>query len=525
LARPVKTGTGLTVSLLVAILALVIGTVASPVDSAENNVAFPLLVKPGKRYLEDSAGRPFLIHGDTAWSLIADLPRDEVERYLDDRKRRGFNTILVSLIEHRFATNAPANAYGEHPFHGQPYNALAGLSRWFPIDSLRYYVTSLATRFVDFTRPNEAYFVHADWVLRRAAEKGFLALLAPCYVGYQGGSHGWYGAMAANGEDRLRRYGAYLGRRYRDFDNILWVHAGDFNPPRKSLVTAVAEGIAAEDPRALHTAHGAPETAALDYWRGESWLSVNTVYTYEPVYAAALKQYARRAAMPFFLIESTYENEHDIEERDLRMQAYQALLSGAAGQVFGNNPIWHFKGVGLYSAPMDWRQALESPGARSMTHLGELFHELPWWRLKPDTDDRFLTGGFGDNAERAVAARSDDRLFGMVYAPSHRDITVDLSKLAGPKIDARWYDPAEGVFSTVDGSPFPAEGERIFTPNVDDVADPKDWVLLLHSHNDAANIRPPVGGSRPDGTSCSQGLCPRGVGVSPQEQATRRWDF
>ena len=75
--------------------------------------AFPLAVRPGERYLDDAEGRPFLIHGDTAWSLIADLTREDVDLYLRDRRARGFNTLLVNLIESRFATNAPANAYGQ----------------------------------------------------------------------------------------------------------------------------------------------------------------------------------------------------------------------------------------------------------------------------------------------------------------------------------------------------------------------------------------------------------------------------
>ena len=64
----------------------------------------------------DAVGKPFLIQGDTAWSLIAQLTREDADLYLEDRRARGFNTILVSLIEAKFATNAPANAYGQPPF-------------------------------------------------------------------------------------------------------------------------------------------------------------------------------------------------------------------------------------------------------------------------------------------------------------------------------------------------------------------------------------------------------------------------
>ena len=114
---------------------------------------------------------------------------------------------------------------------------------------------------------------------------------------------------------------------------------------------AIAEGIREVDPAALHTAHGSRETPALAYWEGESWLQVNNIYTAQPqswssspVYAAALAQYARPERMPFFLIEGVYENEHEATEQHLACQAYQAVLSGAAGQVFGNNPVWHFDG-------------------------------------------------------------------------------------------------------------------------------------------------------------------------------------
>ncbi len=298
--------------------------------------------------------------------------------------------------------------------------------------------------------------------------------------------------MVANGLDRLRRYGEYLGRRYRDFTNILWVHAVDYNPPDKDLVKAIAEGIRKFDPRALHTAQGAPETAAIDYWQGEPWLEVNTVYTYKPVYLAALEQYARPERMPFFLIESNYENEHGVTERRLRTQAYQAVLSGATGQVFGNNPIWHFDSQerGLlqtvlgFIGPETWQRAIGSRGAKSMTRLHDLLATRPWWLLEPDTDETLLTSGLGSEFERALAARAADGSFAILYLPSHRDIVVDLGELAGPWITARWYDPADGQFFAVGDSSFRATGSRQFTPEpIENSSGFDDWVLILESHS------------------------------------------
>ena len=432
---------------------------------------FPLVAPPGQRYLEDSAGQPFLIQGDAAWSLIADLTREEVTLYLEDRGARGFNTILVSLIEARFARNAPANAYGERPFRTRPFELLAVLDDLIPMVS-----------FADFSAPNDAYFAHADWVLREAKKRGFLVMLTPSYVGWNGGSQGWYRAMSANGIDRLRQYGEYLGERYRDFDNIMWVHAGDYDPPNKDLVRVIADGIRRFQPGALQTAHGAPETAISEYWRNEDWLTIGNVYTYGPVHSAVFDQYAADDQLPFFLIESGYESEHGITDRQLRMQAYQAVLGGATGQVFGNNPIWHFEAPGLYPAAVTWQQALDSSGARSMTHLRALLTDLPWWLMLPDRSHSLLAVGQGGDDDRAVAALAADGSFALAYLPSAREIAIAMDGFAGRRVDARWFDPAEGTFATIAGSPFAATGQRTFRPDsLENGSGQDDWVLVLNA--------------------------------------------
>ncbi len=202
---------------------------------------FPISVAKGQRFLLDGEGRPFLIFGDSAWSLLTQLKREDAELYLEDRRRKGFNTLLVNLIEHRFADNAPRNAYGERPF-------LQGS---------------------DFSTPNPRYFDHAEWVLRRAADKGFAVLLAPAYTGAGGGEEGWYQEMVANGPEKLGVYGLYVGNRFKELNNIIWVHSGDYNPPQKELVQVVAKGIRSAQPQALNVAHNAPETNGLDYWSSD----------------------------------------------------------------------------------------------------------------------------------------------------------------------------------------------------------------------------------------------------------------
>lgn len=426
---------------------------ASPPASPAGRTEFPLRREGAKRHLVDANGGAFLLQGDSPWSLLVEATREQVDQYLDDRVSRGFNTLLTNLIEHEFASNPPRNAYGDAPFVNG-----------------------------DFAQPNEAYFAHADWVLRRAASKGFLVLLVPAYAGAGGGSQGWYREMIDNGSAKMRTYGRYLGQRYSSYTNILWTHGGDYNPPQRALFTEIAAGIREFDTRALHSAHCGPGTAAVEYWGGQPWLQVNSVFTYESVYSRSLAQYARSDAMPFFFIEGRYENEsNDGDEHRVRVQAYQTLLCGAMGQLFGNNPVWHFATGGIWPYSGTWQQALDSPGARSMTHLSAAFASRAWWNLVPDARNTFLTSGLGSNMDRAVAARSSDGTFAMAYLPSARAVSVNLSQLAGPRVAARWFDPSAGAYTAVTGSPFAATGSRSFQPSQNNASGHGDWLLVLES--------------------------------------------
>jgi hypothetical protein len=381
--------------------------------------------------------------------LIAELTRHDVDRYLADRRSRGFNTLLVNLLEHAFASKAPANAYGDAPFKTPG----------------------------DFSTPNEAYFAHADWVLRRASSMGFLVLLAPAYIGFRGTSHGWWREMVSSGPEKLREYGRYLGRRYSRLKNIVWVQGGDDNPAIEGVVDAVAAGISEADPDALQTGHPAPESATLDTWNGRTWVDVNTVYTYKDVYVHSLAAY-RRSELPFFLLESAYEDERPVSVRRLRAQAWNALLTGATGEMFGNNPIWHFTGPGLEAPPRRWQQALNSPGARSMSIVAQVYGSLPWWRLVPDVvGAKLLLEGRGTGEQRAVAALACDGRWALAYLPGAGTVTLELGSFRGSRVTLTWIDPTSGTRSpATPGSTRTTRDVRLSTPGRN-AGGAEDWLL------------------------------------------------
>ncbi len=177
--------------------------------------------------------------------------------------------------------------------------------------------------------------------------------------------------MLANGPEKCRNWGRYVGRRYRSFDNLVWVMGADRNPEKaREAVDAVAFGIKEFDDRHLFTAGSEPEYSAIDRYKDGGWLDLNSTYTYGIVHQKLLDDYNRVPVMPFFLLETTYEGEHNASAVQIRRQAYWAVLCGGTGQFFGNRPIWGFEpGMG----GRDRRRRFSGHDARESTvHVASL---------------------------------------------------------------------------------------------------------------------------------------------------------
>ena len=433
---------------------------SGPAQAMQTAVRGALAVSGNHRYLVDAENVPFLLQGDAAWSLMVTLGKADVSLYLSNRREKGFNAVLVNLIEHKFCKNPPRNAEGEQPF------ATPG----------------------DFTTPNERYFAHADWIIREAAKNGIYVLLAPIYLGYVGTDEGWFKELIALSPDKCLEYGRFLGRRYKDFDNIIWVMGGDRNPDSAlERVDLIALGIKEHDDAHLFTAHCAPENMAFSQYGGGGWLNFNTVYTYQLIHPQLYSAYRKEPAEPFILIESSYEGEHNSSDVQIRRQAYWTILCGGCGHVFGNNPIWHFDGPGLFPVNVTWQQAMDLAGSVSMKHWGNLFRSRKWYELVPDMKHEVVTKGLGEflGLDYLATARTADGSTAIAYMPTRRSITVDLSRISGSQAQAWWFDPRSGAANTA--GTLATRGLREFSPPGEG-----DWVLVL----DDASKRLPKPGDR-----------------------------
>jgi hypothetical protein len=257
------------------------------------------------------------------------------------------------------------------------------------------------------------------------------------------------------------------------------------NPSDDAVVLAVARGIRSQDHTHIQTIElNYVNSASLDDPRWRGVLGLDAVYTYYPTYAEVVKEYSRKDFLPVFMVEAGYEFEQNTSAISpgtpyvLRRQEYWSVLAGAAGQFYGNHYTWQFAN--------GWKQQLDTPGSLQMGYLAKLFDGLPWFRLVPDLGHRIVTAGFGtfastgnvESSDYVTTAVTPDAKLAVSYLPAGGTLTVDLARFAGP-VRGRWYDPTNGSYSPVSGSPFPnTKAVELAPPGRNAGGDP-DWVLVL----------------------------------------------
>jgi hypothetical protein len=436
-----------------------------------------MALSPDKTHLINTfTNKPVFITGDAAWSLIAQLSDQDVETYLADRARRGFNAIIVNLPEHMYANHAPANFFGDAPFTGNT-----------------------------FSTPNEPYFAHADHVISRAAAHGITVFLFPAYLGH--GSHdcnaqneGWGTDMERASDPVMHAWGVYVGNRYKSFPNIVYVIGCDADPrtcspPLVGKLNAVAAGIKSVDSVHLMTADNASLQSSLDVFSGYPWLNISYLYGASDV-AKLNAEYSRPDFLPFLQGEDEYEGEHSstsITPLLLRTRQYWSVLSGAyLGSFFGNNPIWCFSETNPASAvpcrkDTTWKAQLDSPGSVGQSIFGKLFRSREHWLLAPDIHHTVVTAGYGSGATLTTTARTRDgqTIISDIPNGSSTTLKVDMSKIksSGNTAKCWWFNPRDGSAKLI--GTFPNSGSRDFT-----APDANDWLLVI---DDARAKLPPPG--------------------------------
>lgn len=449
-------------------LLLVIGLLHS---EAVYGVSFPLKISSTHpRILGDQNDAPFLVVGDSPHSLLVNLSSSDAAAYLIDRAARGFNSLWIELL-------------------CVPYTG--GRTNGALLDGTKPFTRTLpGTTSYDFTTPNEAYFSYVDHIVRIAATNGLVIMLDPIDPA------GLLPMALNNGAARCRAYGQYLGNRYKDFPNIIWLHGNDFQnwdvASNDTVIAAVALGIKDKDPNHIHTVElNYQASSSLDDPNWKPIVSLNLAYTYYATYAEVLHAYNQSTNIPVFMGEANYECETNNEEDGgslhiLRMQEYWTMLAGATGQLYGNHYTWTF-------AP-GWQIHLDTPGVTELGYMNGFFGGRKWYELVPDQAHAFVIAGYGkfistgppatkaggrfSSNDYVTAALTPDGSLGMAYLPQGGTITVDMTRLQNG-LTARWFDPSANTYQAIAGSPFSNGGTKEFTTPGRNRAGVPDWVLVI----------------------------------------------
>lgn len=432
----------------------------------------PLRVSDNHRFLVTADGKPFFWLADTAWQLIHDLTREEVDFYLKNRAAKGFNVIQTVALAEYGGLDRP-NPYQHLPLHER--------------DPARPDV-----------REGDDYWKHVDYVIERAAQHGLYIALLPTWGSYvtrdyfDGKVNGIF--TPANAES----YGRFLGQRYRAASNIIWMLGGDRAAPTeeaKAVWRAMARGIAVgasgrEDySKVLMTFHPAGPGDSADYFHNDEWLDFNGIQSSHGPAIANWKMierdYHRTPVKPVIDLETTYDEivfgkQTTPLSGDLaRRAAYWAVFAGASGHTYGHNSIWQMYAPGQHAmagATTTWREALDAPSATQMGYLRTLIESRPFLTQEPDQS--LLAEEPIGPLEHVAALRGDD--YALIYTPTGKPLRVRLDKLTGKEVKAWWFDPRTGMFSNV--GQFTKDDEHEFSP----VGQPgvgNDWVLVLDARH------------------------------------------
>jgi hypothetical protein len=423
-----------------------------------------LKVSDNKRFLITSDGKPFFWLGDTAWELFHRLTREEANKYLRDRKEKGFTIIQAVVLAEMDGLHVP-NPYGEIPLEND-----------------------------DPTRPREAYFQHVDYIIDKAHELGIYIALLPTW-GDKVFKHRWGIGPEIFTPENAALYGKWIGNRYKDRKNIVWVMGGDRNPRNerelsiwRNMANGIGEAAGGHD-KVLITFHPQPndldEAGSSKYFHNDEWLDFNMLQTghcrENNVWDRIQVAYNKAPVKPVLDGETLYEdhpvcfNASDLGTSsafDIRKHAYLDVFAGAFGHTYGCHDIWQ-----MYTAnrtPVNgphlfWYVAIDLPGAKQMKYLRMLIESRPMLDRVPDQS--LINDARGTN-DRIQATRGKDYIF--VYSSEGIKFTLNPDKITGKEISARWYNPKNGEVQEI--GRFPKKSKEFAPPSS---GYGEDWVLIV----------------------------------------------
>ena len=421
-----------TLSITLLVLAALSATAASTYKPWSHG---RLTVTDNGRYIIHADGTPFFWLGNTAWLLPERLTREEAEYYLNKEHELGYNVEQIQVLN-----GTPTfNIYGR-----QANDESFDCSRFS-------------------TSGQYGYWEHLDYIIDIAAANG-IYIAMDCVWGSQ---------IDILDEKKAALYGKFLGERYKDKPNIIWLIGGDIRGDKKPEVwDALARAIRKADANHIMTFHPRGRTTSAWWFNDREWLDFN-------MFQSGHRRYGQRRGDGDYTIKDNTEEDnwryvdmsfeveplkptidgepsyedipqglHDLDaprwqDYDVRRYAYWAVFGGAFGHTYGHNSVMQFIRPGLlasFGAEKPWWEAMNDPGYGQMRYLKWLMLTFPFAERIPDQS--IIAGTNGERYDRVIATRGDDYL--LVYNYSAKPMSIDLTKICGDKKKVWWMNPADG---------------------------------------------------------------------------------
>jgi hypothetical protein len=389
-------------------------------------------------YLQYEDGTSFFWLGDTAWELFHRLKKEEIINYLNNRQNKGFNVIQAVILAEFNGLQKP-NQYGAIPLNN-----------------------------LDPTQPNETYFELVDFTVKQALQKNIFMGLLPTWGDKV--TKLWGEGPVVFNEDNAYVYGKWLGSRYKQYPNIIWILGGDrpavkdsldWRPTWRAMAKGIKEGSNNQAIFSYHTWGG--DNSTSQYLHNEEWLHINMMQSGHggghdvPVWEWIKRDRNLNPVKPTLDSEPNYED-HPVNpwpkwdpangyfrDYDVRKQCYRSVFAGGCGVTYGHHAVWQFwstREEKVNYADRYWTEAIDRPGAYQVGYLRKLIEmRSPLGRIP---DQTILVEGQGEKGEYAAAFRDKDNRYAMVYLPVGKKIKLNLSFIKSNKIIARWFNPRTG---------------------------------------------------------------------------------
>lgn len=431
-----------------------------------------LRISDNKRFIVTENGDPFFWLGDTGWLLFSKLSRENAEKYLEDRRRKGFNVIQAMVIHNQ---KDAVNVYGDSALIGHNIAKPDTTPGNAPDNTVQY-----------------DYWDHIDYIVNLASEKGLYIALVPVW-----GSNVKSGLVT---RQQAQQYATWLAARYKDKSNVIWMNGGDIRGIDSTAIwKIIGHAIRQTSPNQLITFHPFGRTQSSTWFHTETWLDFNMFQSGHRRYDQDTSglcygednwkyvndDYAKSTPKPTLDGEPSYEGIpqglHDPSQpywtdSDVRRYAYWSVFAGGCGFSYGHNAIMQFHRMNdsdsAYGVKETWETALDAQGALQMQYLRQLILSESYLDRIPA--QHLIAGPQGEKYDYLAATAGEHYAF--IYTCNGRRFDVDMGKMKSSVIKASWFNPRNGTYTDI--VTFSNSGIMTFDPPGEKEPG-NDWVLVF----------------------------------------------